>query len=375
MSRPSPPPASATGLPPAWRVPLLVLGFFGLLVGTGAGLARLGWSVPETAASAAALHGPLMICGFFGVVIALERAVAIGRYWAYLAPLLAGLGSVTAVLGTMALAPWFYLAGGLVLLAASIDVYRRQSALFTFTLALGAACWPVGVALWALGAHVHQVVAWWLGFLILTIAGERLELSRFLPPSRFARATFALVLAIVVAGMLGANRPWGASVFGVGLLALAAWLLKQDIARRTVRNKGLTRFIAICLLSGYAWLAAGGAILAWAGSDFAPGAPAYGAAMHALGLGFVFSMVFGHAAIIFPAVLRVAVPYHPGFYVPLALLHGSLLVRMAGEATGRLAWTQAGGLLNAVALAAFIASIASAVVRGARHRPPSAQRS
>jgi len=374
LSRPSAPPASATGLPPAWRVPLLVLGFLGLLVGTGAGLARLGWSMPETAASAAALHGPLMICGFFGVVIALERAVAIGRYWAYLGPLLAGLGSAAAVFGAMALAPWFYLAGGLVLLAASLDVYRRQRALFTFTLALGAACWPVGVALWAAGADVHEVVAWWLGFLILTIAGERLELSRFLPPSRFARATFVLVLAIIVGGMLGANRPWGATTFGAGLLALAAWLLKQDIARRTVHNKGLTRFIAICLLAGYAWLALGGAIVAWSGSGFVPGAPAYGAAMHALALGFVFSMVFGHAAIIFPAVLRVAVPYHPSFYLPLALLHGSLVVRMAGEATGRLAWTQAGGLLNAIALVAFIASIASAVVRGARQRQASPQR-
>ncbi len=58
---------------------------------------------------------------------------------------------------------------------------------------------------------------------------------------------------------------------------------------------------------------------------------AYGAALHALTLGFVFSMVFGHAAIIFPAVLRVAVPYHPTFYVPLALLHVSLLVRVAGD--------------------------------------------
>jgi hypothetical protein len=90
--------------------------------------------------------------------------------------------------------------------------------------------------------------------------------------------------------------------------------------------------------------------------------------MHALTLGFVFSMVFGHAAIIFPAVLRVAVPYHPTFYLPLALLHLSLLVRLAGDAAGHYGWTQAGGLLNAVALAAFIASTAAAVVRGARSR-------
>ncbi|MCL4184191.1 MAG: hypothetical protein KJ011_12180 [Burkholderiaceae bacterium] len=367
MTRASASPSSATGLPPPWRVPLLVLGFVGLVFGTGAGLARLGWSMPSSAASVAALHGPLMICGFFGVVISLERAVAIGRYWAYLGPLLTGLGSAATVFGATAAAPWFFLAGGIVLLAASLDVYRRQTALFTFTLALGAACWPIGVALWAAGAAVHEVVAWWLGFLILTIAGERLELSRFLPPSPPARYAFAAVLFVIVTGMLGANQPWGAAVFALGLLALAVWLLKQDIARRTVRNRGLTRFIAVCLLSGYAWLAVGGATLLAAGS-FAPGTPGYGAAMHALALGFVFSMVFGHAAIIFPAVLRVAVPYHPTFYLPLALLHLSLIVRLAGEAAGRFDWTRAGGLLTAVALAAFIVSTASAVVRGARDR-------
>jgi hypothetical protein len=47
----------------------------------------------------------------------------------------------------------------------------------------------------------------------------------------------------------------------------------------------------------------------------------------------VFAMVFGHAPIIFPAVLRVAVPYHASFYLPLVLLHLSLLVRLAGNAT------------------------------------------
>ena len=141
------------------------------------------------------------------------------------------------------------------------------------------------------------------------------------------------------------------------------WLGKQDIARRTVRGKGLTRFIAVCLLSGYVWLAVGGAVIVGAGG-LAAGTPAYDAALHALALGFVFSMVFGHAPIIFPAVLRIRVPYHPSFYVPLALLHGSLLVRLAGDAAGDFAWTRAGGLGNAVALAAFIASTASAALRG-----------
>ena len=40
--------------------------------------------------------------------------------------------------------------------------------------------------------------------------------------------------------------------------ALAAWLLRYDIARRNARQSGLTRYIALCLLSGYLWLALAG---------------------------------------------------------------------------------------------------------------------
>lgn len=124
----------------------------------------------------------------------------------------------------------------------------------------------------------------------------------------------------------------------------------------------MTRFIAVCLLSGYAWLAlAGGIMLA---EGLAPGSLAYDAALHALMLGFVFSMVFGHAPIIFPAVLRVTVPYHAVFYVPLALLHLSLAVRLTGDATALHEWRSAGGALNALALLAFILNTIAAVIRG-----------
>ena len=362
------PQAKAGGLPPPWRVPLLLLGFAALFVGAGAGLARLGWRMPEVVISATALHAPLMICGFFGTVIALERAVAIGRGWAYLGPLLAGLGGAYAVLGAVSIAAAFFLTGSLVLLAASVDVWRRQTALFTFTLAVGAACWSVGNALWLAGWSVPEVVPWWLAFLILTIAGERLELSRFLPPSPVATRVFALLLATIVAGLLGARSAWGPQVFAAGVLALAAWLLKQDIARRTVRGRGLTRYIAVCLLAGYVWLALGSAVILAAGG-LVPGTASYDAALHAIALGFVLSMVFGHAPIIFPAVLRVAVPYHPTFYGPLVLLHGSLALRLAGDAAGRIDWVRLGGLGNALALAAFIAGTASAVVRGRRTGP------
>jgi hypothetical protein len=351
-------------VPPAlWRAPLLALAIAALIVATFAGLARLGWQLPVAMASISSQHGPLMICGFLGVVISLERAVAIGRRWAYLGPLLAAVGVIAAIAG-ISFAPWLFLAGSLVLLAASIDIVRRQPALFTFILALGALCWSAGNASWVSGSSAHEIVSWWLAFPILTIAGERLDLSRFMPPSSFAKTLFTVITLAIVVGLLGAGIGWG-GIFGAALVALALWLLRYDIARRTVRNRGLTRFTAVCLLSGYAWLAVGGGVMLAEGG-LLPGSPSYDAVLHAIVLGFVFSMIFGHAPIIFPAVLRVPVPYHAYFYVPLALLHISVLLRLAGDASGRFDWTRAGGMLNALALALFIIGTVGAVLRGKR---------
>jgi hypothetical protein len=364
----SSPPSSAR--PALRRLPLLALGFVALIVGTLAGLARLGWATPDFAAGAAALHGPLMVVGFFGVVIALERAVAIGRGWAYTAPLAAGLGTLALLYGAP-WAAWLHVAGAIVLFAATLEVFWRQRALFTFTLLAATVAFVAGCVMWAGGRAVSEVVTAWLAFLVLTIAGERLELSRLRPPSARAAQVFALILVAILlalmAGQIDGARSAGVHLFGATLIVLAAWLLRQDIARRTVRQSGLTRFIAVCLLSGYLWLAVGGAVMLGVGA-LQPGTPGYDAALHALLLGFVFSMVFGHAPIIFPAVLRVAVPYHPVFYAPLALLHASLLVRLAGDAAGQSGWTRTGGLLGAVALLAFVANTASAVLRGSRSR-------
>mgnify|MGYP003476996932 FL=1 len=106
-----------------------------------------------------------------------------------------------------------------------------------------------------------------------------------------------------------------------------------------------------------------------AGAGLEPGRPSYDAALHALLLGFVFSMVFGHAPIVFPAVLRVVLPYHPVFYAPIILLHASLALRLLGDVSGSFALKQWGALGSALALAAFIVVMASAVFRSRRTGP------
>ncbi len=358
---------SALSPGPRARAPLLMLAFVALLSGALAGLARLGWLVPDWFAGLSVAHGPLMLCGFFGTVIALERAVALGRAWAYLGPLAAALGNLALLLGQWPASMWLMVLAAAVLLAASLDVVRRQSALYTWTLALGAGAWLLGNLAWAGTGSVPAALPWWIGFLVLTIAGERLELSRMRAPSQSAVRAFGLIVALLLSSFVVSSwgQDWAIRLMGLALLALAAWLASEDVARRTVRGKALTRFIAVCLLSGYVWLGVGGAVLAWSGS-LLPGSAGYDAALHALLLGFVFAMVFGHAPIILPAVLQIRVPYHPLFYVALIVLHASLLLRLGGDALGWHEWRRLGGMGNLLALLIFIANTVGAALRGRR---------
>ena len=92
----------------------------------------------------------------------------------------------------------------------------------------------------------------------------------------------------------------------------------------------------------------------------------YDAVLHAILIGFVFSMVFGHAPIIFPSVVRVKMPYHWTFYLPLLVLHASLAMRICGDGLALPHLRSLGGLLNAAALVLFILSTIGSVIRGFR---------
>jgi hypothetical protein len=199
------------------------------------------------------------------------------------------------------------------------------------------------------------VVPWWAGFLVLTIAGERLELARMLILTQRARMIFLVIVGIIMAGLMVSLPAYDAGVrmAGLGLTALGVWLLRFDIARRTIRQQGLTRFIAACLLPGYIWLLLGGIFWFVFGGRY-PAGPIYDAMLHTIFLGFVFSMIFGHAPVIIPAVMGVPIKYLPIFYVHLSLLHLSLILRVAGDLLLWLPARQWGGLLNEVAVVLFL---------------------
>jgi len=183
-------------VPPRWRAPLLVLGFASLAFGIAGGLVRLGASIPAPA-GAIALHGPLMVSGFLGTVIALERAVALGRLWAYAAPLASGLGGVCLLAGYAAPGFVLMIVAAALLVAASAATFARQRSLEMATLLAGALAWLAGNLFLYAG---QPAVPWWIAFFALTIGGERLELSRYLkrsPAVRFAFVAIAALLLVV----------------------------------------------------------------------------------------------------------------------------------------------------------------------------------
>jgi len=340
-------------LPPAARAPLLVLGFVSLVGGIAGGLGRIEPAVPAPAAGLA-WHGALMASAFFGTLISLERAVALGRLWAYAAPAASGLGGVAILMSAPDPGFWLLAFGATVFAAASAAIWQRQRALHTAVLALGALC-LLAANLWLAAARsLESALPLWIAFFVLTIGGERLELSRLAPVPPAARVVFgALALALTAIAAIADLR-----LLGIGLAATAAWLARYDLAVRTVRSKGITRFIALCLLAGYAWLALGGVLLALG--------VARDAALHALLLGFVFSMVFGHAPLIFPAVLRIAIPFRSVFYAPLAVLHASVLVRLAADLAESPGLQMAGAVGNALAIAFFIVTAAALALAARR---------
>ena len=356
---------------------MLVTGIVSMAYGTWLGLVRIGWNLPLPAADALIGHGPLMACGFLGTLISLERAVALGSPWGYTAPLAAAAGALILVAGgPLSVAAALITLGSGILVAIYAAVWLRQRSLFIATMGVGAALWLGGNIRWVAGEAILRVVLWWLAFLVLTIAGERLELSRVLGPTRLVRSAFILSTSGIIAGVV-VSAGWpvmGVRLVGAGLTALAIWLLLNDVARRTVRQSGLPRFIAVCLLAGYGWMLLGG-VMALASGVSTTG-PVYDAMLHSIFLGFVMSMVFGHAPIIFPAIVGTPVPYNPVFFLHVGLLHASVLLRVVGdlaEVLGR--WRVWGGLINAVALSLFVGNTVRAVASGRRRiKPASTQR-
>lgn len=339
------------------RALMLLTVAIALLGGMGSGLARLGFQMDALSQGWILVHGPLMIGGFMGTLICLERAVALAsRYrWSMLVPAINATGAAALLFaGDVIVAKVLLVVGSLGLVVMFGLMLKLHPSRDMRIMAAGSASWLVGNLLWLAGQPVYQVVHFWTAFLILTIVGERLELSRVRRLHQNSAKALEWITLVYLSGVVLTtfDLTLGVRILGVGAVAMAIWLFRYDIARRTVLQTGLPRYIASCLLAGYGWLFFGGILAIYKGAIIA--GPDYAVILHAFLLGFVFSMIFGHAPIILPALTNLKLNYTPVFYGHLLLLHGALAYRTYGNLTFNHEARQLGALINVFSILLFL---------------------
>ena len=345
------------------RLLLVALGGVSLLSGLNAALIRLEVWAPVPSERAGDVHGLVMVLGFLGTLISLERAQSLGRAWAYLAPGLYGAGALALLSpAPLLLGQLLHIEAGVLFVAVYVALWRRAPRPLVAVQVLSAVL-ALGGAVVATLVDIPSALPWLAGFVVVTIAAERAELAHLTMGPTAGRTLLGLATALTLAILAALVLPSvGERLVGVALVATAAWLTVHDVVRRQLRLPGQRRYLAAALLAGYVNLALAGTVLAVRG--LASDRGAYDVVVHGVFLGFAVSMVMAHAPVILPAVLGRALPYRPGLWLPLGLLHAGLAVRFTGALGGLTPLWQVGGVATVLAMLAFLITAVTLVIRG-----------
>jgi hypothetical protein len=333
---------------------LIVLPFvvMALLSAIWTGWIRIGWYLPVS--SSAGQHGALMIGSFLSSLIFLERAITFKQKWVLLLPLLNASSGIAFLVDKPLLGQWLLLTGSAGFLAMCTYFIYKYKELYYYVFWAGAFTLLTGYAT-LLKTHFYSAaVPWWIAFLLYTIVAERLELSRFLAINKRKQYSLLAVLFVLMLSLFLPFHGWGRFIFPLAIVSTAVWLLRYDMAWHSISIKGQHRYSAWLLITGYIWLLVTG-LLFFVSDQFAFG---YDAALHSFFIGFTFSMIFSHAPIILPAIIKQPIKlYRPVLYVWFALLQLSLLIRVYGDLAGHFQLRKSGGLVNGLAMLLFFLSI------------------
>ena len=276
-------------------------------------------------------HPVIFITGFFGTLISLERAVGLGKIF-FLVPASIVSGVVLYVFFGK---PHMLILSSLLFCIPSIFVVRMNKYLFYFL--FSSFLFFLGNFAFVLGG-VKSASLLLVESLVLFILAERIELSRIVKLRKsdiifFIFAFFLILFGLVFLFLVEMNYTerslvgeFPLQLVGVSNIMLGFWFLMRDIARRVINiSTGITKFSATAVLLAHISLLISGILILFGKWRV------WGGAIHLISLGFVFSMVFGHAPLIFPQIAKVKPVFSRAFYIPLAMLHMSVLVRVVSE--------------------------------------------
>lgn len=345
-----------------WHVTLLLMSGVGLLLGTYTGLGRAGSAHRLLQAD---IHGVIMVLGFLGLLIALERAVVLGAWPAYVAPAFTAASTMLLVTPLPRASAGVLLTSAGVLVALSYARALRHVSLPEVLLCTGAVAWATAAALWTSGSGPILITPLLAAVLVLTILGWRLRDGRLCLPHPANRGVFVAVVSLFVVGIAVSpiDRPLGLLVAGIGLVGLVPGLVRHDIARTGLRRGGLRAFSAWSTTLGYLWLGVSGMLWIAMGVGIA-GPLLHDALVHSLFLGFVLSWLMGQAPTLIPTLIATSPVELRLRYLPLVLLQVSVALRIAADLAGSFAWREIALHGNVAALAAFVIIEVVAVRRG-----------
>lgn len=330
-----------------------------------AGLGRLSVVPAMTFGGAAGWHGALMVTAI-ATLIAVERATVVRRPWAWAAPVLSALGAIALILGASTIGGLLITASAAVVVVVMVRGAAATPGIAVVLMTLGAVAWLVSALLFfMLELPLASVVPWWSTFLVLTIAGERHELARVLRPSRAAALAFTplVALCVIATAIVLVDRRAGTVLLGIAQICLALWLIVRDRPLRASLRVPLARYIGVATRLAYVWLAVAGTL------NIAVDVPAglsYDAALHALFVGFVITMILAHAPIVLPAILGGAVGFQRSLYAPLVTLSVSVAVRVAADLLG----SAEGRAIGAVGVGIALPLFAVTMITSFRARRP-----
>lgn len=345
----------------------MAMAIFALTLGLFAGIFRLmaDNGVPDALLSQLyGSHSILMVYGFIATLIMTERVAGL-RVLEVSGPLtltstimapLTWLGAVVYTLGEVwGIKPIIPLGVGLMLLGASafvatlymlarfshMEVPFLYMVLSVFSLMVGAL--ELG---FAQPEHDMGMIMLFLGFPIIFILGERVELMGFLTAvsykKRFVYSVYVLTIAVILFSVSSTITIRGGvdyvtrALSLLGLLPIAVIMVSYyTIERETFRKlstaaQPIQRYVVAHTRTAYMWGVVGSLLMAL----YLVGAPIgglYDASIHSFAIGFVGTMFLAHGPIIFPTVTGRRLDPILLNKTPLALLTLSTILRVFGD--------------------------------------------
>jgi hypothetical protein len=347
------------------RLPFVFLAFASLIIGLLAGLTRIGWNIPFNVVVPE--HGAIMVGGFLGTLISLEKIIPLKKPLLYAIPITSGLSVASFLLG-MAQAGYILLITASAGLCIALFMYLiANRGLIYLMMLVGAACWLVGNILLMTSNFYALAIPWWMAFVLSIISSERVELMKFLPVTEGNKKFLAFLLSLFVAASALSFHGLGSIVSGVVLAGICIWLLRYDLIGLTIKKNGLTRFVAVALLTGYFSLLLTALFLLLFNIE-----PLYyDIIVHLFFIGFVFSMIFAHGPIILPVPIHIGIgvsvkPYSKLLYLWLSLIHVSLIMRVAANMLFLIDVRKISGMLTSAAIIGYFMTVAYLVITQTR---------